>query len=220
MPDGIIALADIICVLDAFSGVSPCTALCNAGGPAVEAPPVSRSTQRRARHAPTASFTLVPIVHTARGGDLIEVEAFVSGALDVRGYELAVEAVADAPPGPPSADRAQLVLVDVSIDTTRADYLLHGVPHVTAVDATAGRLAAAAYNGGVTISREAYVGTFTFRASSNTAGLYRFNVRSADTTVLDSTGVWMGVKSSSASISIGLPTDGRVGSKPIRRGRR
>lgn len=218
VPDGIIALADILHVLDAFSGISSCGAICDAGGSAMEPPPVSRSAQRRSRSALAAVFTLVPTMPIARNGELIEVEVFVSGAPDVRGYQLAVEAVVDAPS---SGHRVRVELVDVSIDTTRTDYVLHGVEHVAALDATYGRLAAATYTGGVTVSDDdAYVGTFTFRASSDAAGLVRFDVRSADTTVLDSTGGSMAIESSSASISVGPASDGRVGSKPIRRGRR
>ncbi len=178
--NGTVNLGDLFAVLNAFSDIDPCCA-CNPvppapgapcpGGPACSAPAADRSgtsdlgiTSNTAGDAP--SLQLIPSRRTAHAGDVIEVAVYVDNVTDLRGYEIAVQTT--------GGRRGQLELLDAQI-ADRSDFVLNGVENVKATDPR-GRVAGAAYSGGVSAKR-AYLGTFTFQASTDAVGAFRVTLK-------------------------------------------
>ncbi len=88
---------------------------------------------------------------------LILIDVFVSGVVDLRGYQVTLETIGSEGEG--------LDVEDIWVDTARSDYVFADEQAVTAVDLVGGRLAGAMFSGSVDAMRPAYVGTFSFRPS-------------------------------------------------------
>ena len=177
-PDDDIALADILHVLDAFAGTSPCTAICANGGPAIEPPAPRRLANGRPSSSAAASFTLVTSDRSVAAGGEFSVDVYVSGATGLRGYEVSLAAT--------GGRRGSLELVDVAIRSERSDFALNGSASVVTDDLTRGRVAAALYQGETVDSGDnAYLGTFTFRASDDAAGAFDLSIETGGTSLVD-----------------------------------
>ncbi len=107
-------------------------------------------------------ITLVPAQPAVRPGGVVRVDVFVSGVLDLRGYELSLRVG--------GGDHGRVALETMSIDRQRTDYIYGALPKLDAIDSEGGRLGAALLAGGVDANREAYLATFIFRASATAAG--------------------------------------------------
>jgi hypothetical protein len=174
--DGTINIFDILGVLSGFSGDNSC---CDAlPSPSAPARGGSELAAGRPVRESNATLKLVASSRTANAGDVISVDVFVSGATDLQGYELSTAVT--------GGRRGDLSLIDTSI-ADRKDFVLSAVENVTAVDMTKGRLAGAAYTGGVASAGAAYVGTFTFQVSADAVGSFRVGLGS-DVHVVDSSG--------------------------------
>jgi len=189
-PDGTINLDDILAVLNAFAGqpypcYPPCTGFLlemGAGdGPAGgESPPAATGTIRLARN------------YSAGSPGLVAVDVFLSGASDLRGYQISLEALA----GPQGHGR--LELDDFVIDPDRTDYVYRdqipsgaspGAPYVyTSVDRVGGRIAVALPQGGATVAGESYVGTVVMRREAGAQGRFYIRHRPEHTLLRDSGG--------------------------------
>ena len=142
----------------------------------------------------TASIKLMPSQRTAHAGDIIDVDVYVTGVSNMRGYEAAVTV--------DGGRRGHLTLVDVSIDD-RKDYALGSLENVKAIDAR-GRFAAAVFDrSGVATVGWAYLGTFSFEVSADAVGAFRIGLNSgAEATTL--------AYPNGDSINIGRVTPGMV----------
>ena len=169
-PNQAIDLSDILAVLDAFQGMSSCCA--------EDAARPTRPRRRSPRFGRNARMTLVASRMGSRVDGLVEVDVFLEGVSDVRGYQIGVSAF--------DGHRRGIAPVDAFVNTSRADYVLAGVESITASDAPGGRLAGATFDGGLSTAGGAYLGTFVFRTSSNTIPRLRFKIRPSATMVIDS----------------------------------
>jgi len=174
IPNTVVNVFDLFAVLDAFNGIDPC---CSPPPAAVQQSGREGIAGRRPGvEALPATIKLVPSRRTAHAGDMIDVAVYVSGVTNLRGYEAKVMTE--------GGRRGQLEFVSASVED-RKDFVLNGVENVKAIDDSTARLGAVAYSGGVTSTGTAYIGTFTFRASTDAIGAFRVDlVRGGDQTVL------------------------------------
>ncbi len=99
---------------------------------------------------------------------LILFDVFVSGVVDLRGYQVTLEAI--------GMKGDLLDLQDIWVDTVRPDYVFASQQVVTAVDLVGGRLAGAMFLGSVDAMRPAYVGTFAFNSPPEASGTFNAQV--------------------------------------------
>lgn len=163
---------DILAVLDAFGGVDAC---CN---PSPSAPARGGELAAGSATRGAATIKLVPSSRVANAGDVVNVDVYVSGVTDMRGYQLST-AVS-------GGRRGGLDMVGASV-ANRRDFALSAMENVTAVNEVVGRLAGAAYSGGVATTGSAYVGTFTFEVSPDAVGSFRVGL-GGDVHLLNSSG--------------------------------
>ncbi len=200
-PDRRIDLYDIVAALDASLGLpypdaSPCgaTGVPGARGGVVE-------------------LQLVPRRAVVRVGEVLELDAFVSAAVDLRGYQLRLAVVSPddfasvhptlhtrAQAGPPGAGPGvghigspkdpglPLTLVDAYIDEARPDYVFVALTSYGVGDPAGERLAGAAVTG-IDVSEWQYVGTFEVRALAGGSEPFTVGVRAGDSLLLDSLGL-------------------------------
>lgn len=134
---------------------------------------------------------------TARPGELINVDVFLSKATDLRAYQVALDAFIGQTPAS---------LAGLEVDNTREDYVFAGVQAVHAVDPSKGRLTSAMYQGGINVNAPAYLGTFTYRLPAQAAGTVQVRIRSDRTTLLrNSAGRPIGYQiGEAAQVSLGV----------------
>jgi len=193
-PNGVIGILDLFAVLNAFGGTDPC---CGTGvGPAPETPAGRDISRRDTVGSAGATIRLVPSARNIRPGGTVSVDVYISGADDLRGYEVALDAV--------GGRKGELEVESVTVDRTRGDFVFQGRDFVDAGDPSGSRVLGALFNGGVATSGDRYVATFTFRASPDGRGAHRIVVREGgDTLLLDSSGTEMKVRSvTTASVRV------------------
>jgi hypothetical protein len=136
--------------------------------------------------APTApagpQISLRASESTISPGDEVFIEVFLESADDVRGVQFALEASGGI--------AGHLSIEEISIDGQREDYLFGAAQTVVSTDVHRGRILAARYNGGVSVTEGAYVGTFRMIASDDARGTFQVSVKSDQSTLLrDSDGL-------------------------------
>jgi hypothetical protein len=195
VPDGVIDLDDILAVSNAFSGddyftSTGCSAPCQQGASGGSS---GSEPETLASSGQTSGIVSLERNRQAASGQrgLVVVDVFLSGAVDLRGYQIALDAIGggDTPSG-----GGQLVLEDVRIDTNRADYVFHGLDSYPATDAVRGRLASALATGDKPSGDAAYLGTFTFRMSPDAIGTFSVEPRTSETMLRDAAGTAIGVQ--------------------------
>ncbi|MEK6677484.1 MAG: hypothetical protein AABZ47_17760 [Planctomycetota bacterium] len=151
-------------------------------------------------------LTLVARDSIVRAGDAATIDVFISGFTDLRAYQIALDAVGD--------EAGRLSLEDMMVDSSRPDYVFAGLQAVDAADKSKARLLSALFSGGVSASQPRYLGTYTFKVPTNSAGVITANVRiNQDTLLRDSTGGPIAYTvASPARLSVGLES-----STPTRR---
>ena len=189
--DDTIGIFDLFAVLNAFGGADPCCycidpldeltwpdmpADCIYGAPPVctmAAPDLSEGTSL-SRDRDGATVIIKPSQRTAQAGDLVDIDFYVMGATNLRGWEVAGKVH--------GARRGNMSLVSVSVDE-RKDYALNTVENFRGIDERGdGRFEAAAMSGGVSFEGAGYLGTLTYEVSGDAAGAFRFGL--GDQTVL------------------------------------
>ncbi len=122
--------------------------------------------QRSAYTANNASISLVPRQRRVQAGGLVVVDVFVIGVEGLIGFEVGV--VIDG------GRRGHFTLESIEVDTQRRDYAFVGLDAFPAMDVELGRVGGAVLAGSVDIAanRQAYVGTYNFRASDNATGAF------------------------------------------------
>jgi len=193
-PDGDIDLLDVLAVLDAYAGQPyPCAGPCGQGaccngttcaitteatctgsfeGEGTDCWPNDCGTESSGAQAVTLS--LVPRQQEYERDDIVDVDLFVSGVSDLRGYQVAVDVAVNG--------RQRLDLVGMSIENDREDYLYRARDRVEAFDASRTRLLSALYTNGAEREEQSYLATYTFRAAD--VGEFQVNVRVARDTFL------------------------------------
>ncbi len=178
-------ILDVFAILDAIAGINACN--CSAGpAPASSAnrDAVSlRHVQRGEAPDPTrpAVIHLVPTVTDLRAGMPLTVDVYVSGAADLRGYEVKVR--------PVGGRGGALVFEDAEVRTDRKDYVFKGLGGLHAVDPLGGRIVGVLPEGSVSSGGHTYLGSFTFSAVRSARGVFTFVVSiGEDTMLLNSTG--------------------------------
>jgi len=126
---------------------------------------------------PTA-INLVADPGTIAPGGSATVESFVVDASDLGAYQVAL--------GVTGGTTGTLDLEVLAVDTMRGDYVFTALSSVTATDQDGVRLGGALYSGGVNVGVQKYLGTFTFRASSDASGTFTVDFRAAETLLRDS----------------------------------
>ncbi len=191
-PNGTLNLFDIFSVLDAIGGEDPC---CSAAAAAPATRERELSNRRRDAVARPA-IELEPSARSISPGETIAVEVLVSDAADLRGYEVALDAV--------GRRRGRLELESITVDRGRRDYVFADREVFDVGDLSGARVVAAMARGGVTPRDAGYLATFVFRASEDAHGSFKIAVREAgDTILLDSVGSILRTRSiTNASVSV------------------
>lgn len=127
----------------------------------------------------TPRTSLVASTTNTRAGALISVDVFVHNVSDLRGYQVSLDAEGGA--------GGSLDLESIVIDESRADYVFNGLNAFQATDDVNRRAMAALMNDSVETNEAAYVGTFNFRGTPRSRGVFNISVRmNRDTAFLDS----------------------------------
>lgn len=115
------------------------------------------------------TITVVPRQTSIMPGDAVTADVFVAGASDLRLYQVAVDAT--------GGTAGKLSLENMVIDKSRADYVFGTLQLVDAVDMTQGRMGSVLFSGGVEAAQPMYVGTYTFRSSTDASGTFYVQIR-------------------------------------------
>lgn len=183
--DGFVNLEEVLVIRDLFNGTlvvaeeCACPQICFAAQIEAEK---ERSwfgvpTARRGEIA-TAWFTLVPQRRVVRAGEQLEVDVYLEGVADLRGYQIGLDVV-----GPGGNT---LGLASIEVVTDRPDAAFGALQTVLAINVEAGRMANALPSGGVDVSKPGYLGTFRYLTERTTMGTYRISARYWDSSVRDS----------------------------------
>ena len=186
LPDGMVDLGDILKILDAFAGVPyPCGDPCGegAGGGGGAAP------------ASSATVRLVPRQPTVKAGGLVTVDIMMDIVTDLRGYNVAADAVL--------VDGRILERDDLVINSGRRDYIFRGSQGTySAIDQSQGRAMSALATGGKTTTAETYLATIIFRTATDMVGVVNLSLNSAKNQLRDSTGRTIEIQSAGAIVTI------------------
>ena len=163
IPDGMISLADVMACCDALNGIDYVTST------GCDNPCGSMS---RGSASETATIDLAASRMFMRPGDTVDVDAYASGALSLRSYQVAVDASGGTAGG--------LIQDTLSIDPAR-DVLSPGGVTYIGTDHVGGRIVNVREVGGEAVADDTYLATFSFRASPAADGTFTFSVRLADT---------------------------------------
>lgn len=116
-----------------------------------------------------ATFTVVPGRTAIQPGEAVNLDVFLSGASNVRSYQLTLSVSGGA--------SGRLTVDDLWVDSQRADYVFGALQKLDAVDRTGARIGAVLMQGGVEAVNSRYVGSYTVRASSDASGVFNVNLR-------------------------------------------
>lgn len=145
-----------------------------------------------------AMISLVPSQTHVFPGRPVTIDVYVSGVESLRTFQVTMAPVSGGNSG-------SLDIQDVTMDTTRSDYVYGQLAAVAAPDLSGVRLGGVLLSGGVDATEQLYVGTFTYMPSADAEGKFRLTVRGGDRSSLvwqaDNTPVAFGVKS--AVITVG-----------------
>jgi len=122
------------------------------------------------------NLSAVPRETTVAAGSSIKVDIFGSGMVDLRAYQVALDAVGGA--------IGALRVESMFVDTVRPDFAFSGLAVVTAADENRVRLLTALYEGSVDAVDEAYLGTIVFTAPRDYVGEVQIKVRAGNDTLL------------------------------------
>ena len=175
VPDGDVDMADINQIVSAFQAneypfSDPAECGGRDGGGAGGGP-----------NEAAVAFSLVADPEVISPGESVDVEVYVGTVSDLVTYQVTLEVT--------GGDAGGLELDGLLVDTGRDDYVFGAAEVLAAEDLGGGRLGAVCLDGGRNIVGPAYVGTFSYRASSDAAGSFDVCVRGGeDSFLLDSEG--------------------------------
>lgn len=111
-----------------------------------------------------AVIEFVPAQASVRAGRSVRVDVYVSGAENLRAYQVAPRVL--------TADSGELGFASGRIDESRADYVFAGRQTIAAFDTEGWRFGSIMYEGGVRADERAYVGSFELTTSPDASGTY------------------------------------------------
>lgn len=120
----------------------------------------------------TPSGTLVTLVATSstiQPGGMITVEAFLSGAKNIRAYQMNLVSA--------GGTSGKVTLSNLLVETERENYIFRGRQQFEAVDQGGRRLGGVLVNGSVDALDRAYLGSFTVQASADASGTFQVGVK-------------------------------------------
>lgn len=124
----------------------------------------------------SALVTVVVRQDTGLPKDLFAVDLFISGVVDLRGYQVAVDVRGGI--------SGRLDPVDLTVDMARDDYVFASAQSFFATGFDQQRLAGVRLTGGVTTQGPGYLGTFVYRATSDASGDFEVSLRTWNDTML------------------------------------
>ncbi len=191
VPGSVVDIDDVLAELGAFAGNFVCPRPC-APNPCSEppagvpppSPPLGGSEFGSLALLPPPIvyddpiITLVANPTTIARGESATVEGFITGGTDLRAYQVALSVT--------GGTSGTLDLETLTINIVRQDYVFPGFSSFTATDVSGVRLGAALDGVGIDPGFNKYLGTFTFRASSDASGTFTVDFRTAETFLRDS----------------------------------
>ena len=122
-------------------------------------------------------LTLTPSTRRAKPGQPVSVDVFLEGTSDVRLYQLTIEVN--------GGGSGQLELQDVTINSSRSDYVFAEQSPVSIPDTRQRRVVSALWEGGVSTAGEPrYLATFRFVPSRDAKGAFRLQLSAEPATML------------------------------------
>lgn len=159
-----------------------------------------------------ATVSVKALNSTIQPGGTVTVEAYISGALNVSAYQVQLSAT--------GGTKGTLTLETMAVDRQRPDFAFYQANSemLDVQSKNSEWVGLVRTSGAGDIVKQAYVATFTFRASPDASGTFKINVRSdsTETFILAQDGVQIPHKiSAAAELNVGTPTptrtDGRKG---------
>ena len=114
-----------------------------------------------------------------RAGDVITVDTFVSGVLDLGAFQVTLDIT--------GGTSGKLLVENVEIVDSRSDYVFDPVA-VKVTDQQQYRAAGVMMEGGVDAEAPAYMATYTLRASADAAGTFQVNIKTGESSLLRDSG--------------------------------
>lgn len=158
---------------------------------------ITKMMQRNKAILSGAIISVVSRLSTARAGDLITVDMYLSGAKSVRAFQVMLE-VAGGDSGTISRDQ-------MIIDINREDFIFSGVAEIIkGEDQVRGRIGGVKIYGPaeLDVNKTVYLGSQTFNVSDDASGTFQFIIRKTDSMVTADVGVSYPYTSINSSITI------------------
>lgn len=125
---------------------------------------------------PTVAGPRFSAVYAGESNGLHKVDIYVEGASDLRSYQVMLLIG--------GGESGRLELADVKIHQDRSDFVFNGVEFVPVEGVVNGRLGAVTWTESVDAPGQAYLGTYSFRASSDAQGVFRIAIDVGMETIL------------------------------------
>lgn len=154
-----------------------------------------------------AMISLKPVQTNVQPGGTITIDVFISGAVNVGAYQARV-AVS-------GGQKGAFTLQSMKIDRERPDFAMFnsGADLIDVKDDKAGWVGLVRVSGATDMSKPRYVATFTFQASADAAGTFKFYVVEDQdyTFLLDTNGVIIPHQAGEAvQVNVGAPAPERT----------
>ena len=161
-------------------------------------------TPEKDRVSTKPTMSVVTAQRSVAPGGLIKVDVFVSNVSDLAVYQVKL-----AVTGGEGALSAEML----KIDDERDDYVFGSREKIKAADQSGARMGAMQFSGSVDVTRPAYLGTYSYRASADATGTFKVGVELGPNSFLrNASGRAISfVPGKSAKISIAGETPGRIG---------
>lgn len=140
-------------------------------------------------------ITVVPRQFTARAGDQITVDMFLTGAQGIRAYQVKL----DITGGNAGTLNRNLMILDAD----RQDFIFAGTEEIIkGEDQVNGRIGAVKIYGTVDADQRVYLGSEIFDVSNDAHGTFQVNVRMVDSLITDQSGKSLNFRVEGATINI------------------
>ncbi len=147
----------------------------------------------------TPTITAVAREAEAQAGSQVIVDVFVNSVMDLRAFQVAVDAMPTA-----ETRRGRIELKELFVETDRPNYVFVNDEAVNSADKKRGRILGAMYDGSIAALDRLYVATFVFGVSQDAQGTFQFQVRNnGDTLLRDADSLPVGFQ-------VGVPATVRV----------
>ena len=144
-----------------------------------------------------ATIALVPSQGRIRPGQPVNVDIYVSGAVDLRTFQVTFDIS--------GGTSGSLEVDEMVIDTSRADYVFGTLQKIEAADTSGKRVGGVLFGGGVDATEMSYLGTARLRPTDDAAGIFRIGTKGGNraTILWTSTNNPIGFETEPAMITVG-----------------